>query len=319
MAKDRWKAPARLGMNLGVLPMLVRKVRQWNVDLIHTNSSVTPIGALISEVLSLVHTWHIREFGDRDFGLHYDWGECLFQKIVSRANAAIAVSKAVRQHVLSDVDVSCHVVYNGVISQERLKEMEAAERTQEDNSSSPYTFAIVGRISPAKGQKQALQALHHLRRQGKKARLVVAGSGKKEYEESLHRFCQSRGLEEAVSFLGYVSDPFEVYQRADAVLMCSPHEAMGRVTAEAMATGRPVIGYDRDGTAELIDDKHDGLLYDGTDDHLARCMEQFVDTPDWAQSLGRNGWEKAERRFTSEVYAQQIYDVFCEVMRKRAV
>jgi len=317
MAKDRWKAPARLGMNLGVLPLLVQKVRQWNVDLIHTNSSVTPIGALLAEVLSLPHTWHVREFGKRDFSLSYDWGRPVFRKLMSRADAAIAVSEAVHRHVLSDVDVPCHVVYNGVISEERLEKLGRQEGAQENDFAPPFTFAIVGQISPAKGQKQALRAVHRLAQKGKKARLLVAGSGAEEQVESLRRLHQTLNLEEEVSFLGYVSDPFEVYQRSDAVLMCSPHEAMGRVTAEAMAAARPVIGYDSDGTAELIDDGHDGLLYDGSTEDLADCMIQFVDNPDWARSLGQNGWEKAGKEFTNEVYAKRLYEVLCGITEKK--
>jgi len=230
---------------------------------------------------------------------------------MSRADATIAVSEAVRQHVLSDVDTSCHVVYNGVISEERLEQLGKAAEARDAHFSPPYIFAIVGKIGPAKGQKQALRAVYRLARDGKKVRLLVAGSGAEEHVESLCELRQTLDLEEEVSLLGYVSDPFEVYQRADAVLMCSPHEAMGRVTAEAMAAARPVIGYDSDGTAELIDDGHDGLLYDGSTEDLADCMIQFVDNPDWARSLGQNGWEKVSREFTNEVYARRVYDVLC--------
>jgi glycosyltransferase involved in cell wall biosynthesis len=88
---------------------------------------------------------------------------------------------------------------------------------------------------------------------------------------------------------------------------------MGRVTAEAMATARPVIGYDSDGTAELIEDGHNGLLYDGSIEDLAGCMVRFLNNPNWAQELGLNGWEKANKEFTNEVYARQINNVLCEV------
>jgi glycosyltransferase involved in cell wall biosynthesis len=314
MSEDRWKVPARLGMNLGILPLLVRKVYQWEVDLIHTNSSVVPIGALVAEVLSLPHTWHVREFGKRDFGLQYDWGRKSFKKLLSRANATIAVSEAVQRHVLSDIDTLSHVVYNGVISKDRLEKLREAEEARDARFSPPYIFAIVGKIGPAKGQKQALQAIHRLTEEGKNVRLLVAGSGAEERVESLHRLRRTLNLKKEVSLLGYVTDPFEVYQRADAVLMCSPNEAMGRVTAEAMAAARPVIGYNSDGTAELIEDEHNGLLYDGTAEHLAYCMGRLMSNPGWAKSLGRNAWEKAEREFTNEVYAKHVYSVLSNVL-----
>ena len=142
----------------------------------------------------------------------------------------------------------------------------------------------------------------------------MAGRGAEECVESLHRLRRTQNLKKEVSLLGYVTDQFEVYQRADAVLMCSPNESMGRVTAEAMAAARPVIGYNSDGTAELIEDEHNGLLYDGTDQHLAYCMGRLMSNPGWAKSLGRNAWEKAEREFTNEVYAKYVYSVFADVL-----
>jgi len=317
MSKNRWKAPARLALNFAVLPFLVRKVSQWDVDLIHTNSSVTPTGALIAEVLGLPHTWHVREFGDLDFSMRHDWGRSVFGKLISRSNATIAVSEAVRRHVLSDLDVPCHVVYNGVISEERLEKLGRQVGAQKNDFAPPFTFAIVGQISPAKGQKQALRAVHRLKQDGQEVHLLVVGGGADKQVASLRHLCHSLNLDKEVSFLGYVSDPFEVYQRADAVLMCSPHEAMGRVTAEAMAAARPVIGYDSDGTAELIDDGHNGLLYDGSTKDLADSMNRFVDNPDLSLSFGQNGWEKASKEFTNKVYARRLYEVLCGITEKK--
>ena len=48
---------------------------------------------------------------------------------------------------------------------------------------------------------------------------------------------------------------------ADVALMCSSSEAFGRTTVEAMKLGRPVIGADAGGTAELVRDGWNGLLY----------------------------------------------------------
>lgn len=316
MSKSRWKAPARLALNVAVLPFLARQMHRWEIGLIHTNSSVTPVGALLAEMLSLPHTWHIREFGERDFGLSHDWGKPVFRKLVSRADATVAVSEAVRRQVLTGIGAPCHIVYNGVISRERLERIRREARGQRHKYASPYTFAIVGQISPAKGQKQALRALHRLKQEGEAVRLLVAGDGAPKHVKSLRQLCQALNLGREVSMLGYVSDPFEVYRRANAVLMCSPHEAMGRVTAEAMAVARPVIGYSSDGTAEVIDDQHNGLLYDGSPGHLADCMKRFVNDPEWARSLGEKGREKVCREYTREIYARRVYDIFHAVCHR---
>ena len=69
-----------------------------------------------------------------------------------------------------------------------------------------------------------------------------------------------------------MADPYQVYRAADVVLMCSKFEAMGRTTAEAMATCRPVIGNNQGATPELIEHGHTGLLYQGDSESLAAQM-----------------------------------------------
>ncbi len=43
------------------------QIRAWNIDLVYTNSSVTPVGRLAARRAGLPHIWQIREFGDLDF------------------------------------------------------------------------------------------------------------------------------------------------------------------------------------------------------------------------------------------------------------
>lgn len=315
MAPNRWKAPARLALNLAVSPLIALQIRKWKADLIHTNSSVTPVGALAAEMLSLPHVWHVREFGDLDFNLRHDWGKGIFRVLMSRSAAAIAVSQSVREHVLTGIDVPCHVVYNGVISESCLEQLGREAHRQKEAFSSPFTFAIVGQISPAKGQVQALQAIDRLKKQeGVTVRLLIVGSGRAENVESLHRLRKDLNLEQEVSVLGYVSNPFKVYQRADAVLMCSPHEAMGRVTAEAMAATRPVIGYHGEGTAELIEHGFNGLLYNGSTEGLSYCMKQLIEDPGYGRVLGYNGRELVKKLFTREKYSRECKSIFDSAM-----
>jgi glycosyltransferase involved in cell wall biosynthesis len=144
-------------------------------------------------------------------------------------------------------------------------------------------------------------------------RLLIAGDGRKEHEESLNALVRQLGIPDIVSFLGFVDEPFSVYREADAVLMCSENEAMGRVTAEGMAAARPVIGRDSGGTSELIDHGVNGLLYNNSVGALSDCMQRLAGNPQWAYKLGKNGWEKAVEEFTVESYAQKMYDVVSSV------
>jgi glycosyltransferase involved in cell wall biosynthesis len=120
-----------------------------------------------------------------------------------------------------------------------------------------------------------------------------------------------------VEFWGYIPDPERAFLAADCALMCSRSEAMGRVTAEAMSCGRPVIGFDAAGTSELIAHGETGLLYRGGSDGLADAMARYLSDPAEADRHGDAGWTLARRRHTTEGYARQIHAVIRGVMDRR--
>ncbi|MHA1344584.1 MAG: glycosyltransferase family 4 protein [Promethearchaeota archaeon] len=316
---SRIKSPARLIINMAILPVLVNQVKRWNADVIYTNSSVTPIGALIAMILKKPHIWHIREFGNLDYQLQYDWGEKFFKYWLNKSDAIIAISNAVRQIVLNGIYTKIYVIYNGVISKDKcdvLKKRTILLNNSRFNKLRNYTFAIVGLLNSNKGQEQAIKALAYLKKDYSSIRLLIVGSGTEEYLEYLKKLSGDLGIKDQVEFWGYISNPFKAYLKADAILMCSKYEAMGRVTAEAMAIAKPVIGYNNGGTSEIIENEATGLLYNGGYKDLAHCMLRFIENPRWAQELGINGWRKAQEEFTVEVCVKHVYEVLQEVVNK---
>lgn len=311
-SKSVRSALSRLRMNVTSVPSIVSKLKEWDIDLLHTNSSVTPIGAICAEVLQCPHVWHIREFGDLDYNLSLDWGPWVSGFLMSRSNALVAVSNAVGSHVCGKLNLPYQVVYNGVSPDHTLTEPELEFRQRKALVYSPFTFAIVGLLHEAKGQREAIRAVHRLKESGRSVRLLIAGSGRD--MENLKRLTEELRIKQEVSFLGFVDDPFVVYRKADAALMCSPSEAMGRVTAEAMIAGCPVIGYDKHGTKEIIDHRENGLLYNGTVEDLACKMEELMDNPEKTCKIVKRAFEEARSTYTNEVYADQMRKVFDQVL-----
>lgn len=294
----------RFRRNISFVTLVARQLREWNVDVIYTNSSVIPLGALVALWMGKPHIWHIREFGDLDYRLTYDWGKSLTNYFFCKAQAQIYNSEAISAHFAARVHKGKgHIVYNGVLRKDEmfeLRERVNVKATKHDK----FVFAIVGFIHPNKGQDAAIRALSVLNDSFSDVELIIAGDGgDAKYLNDLARNC---GILEKVKFLGYVENPYEVFMQSDAVLMCSKYEAMGRVTVEAMAASKPVIGYKSGGTVELILHEFNGLLYEGGYRELAVCMRRFVERPQWAKEMGENGWRIATARFTIETYATKI-------------
>jgi glycosyltransferase involved in cell wall biosynthesis len=305
--RRRRGAVRRLVRNIRLLPQLVARCRSWKVEVVYTNTSITPIGAMLAWQLRCPHVWHLREFSDLDYGFHYDWGRGFSRTLIRKASAIIAVSQSIKRYYLEDSDPHGYVVYNGVASLEQFDQLYAdAHALRSFGADQPCTFAVVGYVQPSKGQQEAIQALALLLDQFPHTRLLIVGAGTTKRLEELA--CDLK-VADNVEFWGHIEDPNRAYLAADAILMCSRHEAMGRVTVEAMAACRPVIGYDQGGTSELIQHEQTGLLYRGGPEALARCMRRFIENRAWMHELGINGWHMAREKCNVETYARQVYEI----------
>lgn len=271
------KATGRLVLSVFGAMRIWLATRRWMPHVIYTNTSVTAVGALVSLFSHRPHVWHIREFGQEDYGLRFDLGVALSAKIVGAVSVrVVCVSQAVASKYSRWIDGrKTRVIYNPVtlpasnILQTRRDRLQLTREVR---------LALVGILSRGKGHEDALHAVKVLRDRGIAARVLFVGDGSALYRRTLETLAERLGINESLEFLGYVRDPWANLGTVDAVLMCSRSEAFGRVTAEAMAHGIPVIGARSGGTVELIGNTEErGFFYEPGDAvSLANAVEQLI-------------------------------------------
>ena len=289
----------------------IREMAQsWRIDIIYTNSSVTPVGRLVSLFECLPHIWHIREFGDLDFSLKFIFPKSMSKFFLNSSDAIICNSKAVRDHRFKKNSKRVHMVHNGSASKAQFEER--LERRQEIQKHNDFVFAMVSKIMPHKGQEVAIRGLAELNKRGCKGKLLIAGNGEKSYEDVLKQLARDLNITDLVEFTGSVNDPFKIYYSSDCVLICSDYEALSRVGLEAMSTALPLIGKNSGGTPEIIEHEKTGLLY-STFEQLVDNMERLVKDPDLGRKMGLHGWMLAKERFTIEKYSKSIYEIIDSV------
>lgn len=316
---QRWRqsraANARGRRNRERLPALIDQVKAWRVRLVHANSGVVNIASDIASDASLPLVWHIREMLAAHYGLRPDEGWSEHARALRSADKVIGNSKAVREDVLRHTSLvrPMEVIYNGVLRAHRYAELRSAAGVRWSRPG-PFTFAMVGLIHPSKGHMEALDALRMVIDHGLDARLIIAGEGR---VDALRERIAELKLGGHVEVTGFLPDVFGLYERSHALLMCSQHEAMGRVTVEAMASGIPVIAHASGGTLELVHDREDGLFYKDGAGELAQHMRTLIADRSLAQRLGDRGSLNAEARFTVERHAQDVLRVYREVLSAR--
>ncbi len=284
-----------------------------HIDLVYTNTSTSPVGALAARRASIPHIWHIREFGDLDFNLKFVFSTSLSLWIISRSEAVIFHAKAVQKHFFKNAYDNMHQVYNGVASNREFDFR--IKRRQTTTLPQVFTFLMPSIISPNKGQVTAIRAIKELSRQGIDCYLILAGGGKSEYIQQLMEMSEALQLTEKVQFIGLVNDPIPLYYQASCALVCSNYEALSRVALEAMSCGLPVIGRNTGGTPEIILNGQTGYLYDNFD-ALVESMAALAQNPELSQRMGLAGWARARELFNTEDCAAKVFEIIQSVTNK---
>jgi len=116
-----------------------------------------------------------------------------------------------------------------------------------------------------KGCDRVIEALPTVVEKSRRVRYVIVGNGTD--EPRLKALAAQRGVSEHVTFAGFVAsgDLADLYRLADVFAMPSSGEGFGIVFLEAMASGVPVMGGNRDGSVDALADGALGMLVDPRD------------------------------------------------------
>ena len=306
---------------------LCRFLQQVRPDVVVTNTLTVATGAAAAKVLGLPHVWYIHEFGWEDHGLRFDLGHYRSWRLINRWSDRIIVnSRAMLSHFQkrlsrSKVRLAYYSVEMPSLTGEEARQILLKDNVLHGESSHVppvedrrCQLLLMGQLVPGKRQGDAIQALAQLRSRSIDVQLTLIGSEHNAgYSIQLRRLVTELSMEDYVTFLPFTEHPARYLAASDIVLLCSAQEAFGRVTVEAMKLGKPVVGTERAGTLDLIEEGERGFLYPvGDVKTLAAKLEILCCDADLRQSMGRNAQDWALRTFNTDVYATELLSIFEE-------
>ena len=308
---NKKSARDKLYLNLQCVYKNKHILKEWKIDIIHTNNSVDMVGALLSLVTGIPHVWHIREMIKVFYKSEYDF-PMLTHWLMRRADKVICISEAVRQYWEKQTGgKNAEVIYNG-FSMERY-----IDREKDLTVPETYRFFLAGNIGPEKGPMDAVKSVKCLvDRNIHNIHLSIVGDERKpDYVEKMRKYISRHKLWDYIEFLPYQEDLREIRKNSHIALMCSRGEALGRVTVENMAAGVLVIGANSGGTKELIKDGVTGYLYEVADaEQLADKIQHTMENWEEAKKMILTAREEAVEKFAVENYVKKLKKIYEELL-----
>ena len=166
---------------------------------------------------------------------------------------------------------------------------------QEQSKSGRPIILFVGRVAPNKAIHDLITAVALLHQNVAEAELrIVGGPTSDLYDATLAGLVEALGLDENVTFTGWVDDDQlqREYRQASVFCTLSDHEGFGVPIVEAMTHGVPVVAFESTAIGETVGDS--GLLLNAKSPQLvATALERVLTDKGLANKLSETGYRRS--------------------------
>ena len=283
---------------------LRRLFAKGQYDIVHTHSSkagiIGRLAATSAGVPVVVHTIHGQAFHPYESW----WRNQIYiaaERFAARrcdrifAVAAAMISQCVDRKV--DGCEKYRTIYSGMELEpfaDTVPDPELAQRL----GLRPGSIVVgkIARLFELKGYEFLLQAAPKIIAAAPDMQFLIVGDG--DLRPALEAEVRRLGMTEHFVFAGLVA-PAEIPQYTalmDLLVHLSLREGLPRSVVQAQAAGKPVVGFDLDGTPEIIQDGETGFLCPAENvDAVADGVVRLLKDGDLRQRLGAAGQERARQ------------------------
>jgi glycosyltransferase involved in cell wall biosynthesis len=259
---------------------------------------------------ALLITWiALRFVGTRQQHVHYlhymlpeqkTVATRLISRLLSRTDCLVGNSEATLQRVRLHRDLRARSV---VIRQgfDRVSPLADAPPGPD------WVIGSAGRLDPIKNYELIIDAAKLIRARHPNLRIRLVGAAYTEadrrYEARLKKHIEQQGMKDIVTLGGFTHDIWSFMDSLQVFMLCSYTESFGRVLAEAMWSGKPIIATRVGAVPEIVQNGVTGYTV-GTGDvpEAARLLELLINNPEHGLQLGRAGRAYAEENLCYRSY-----------------
>jgi glycosyltransferase involved in cell wall biosynthesis len=300
--------------DLAALLFLVRQIRAWRPEILHTHTAKAGALGRVAALLAggrrppvIVHTFHghvLTDYFSRPVSVSFRAIERLLARFTT---CLIAVSEEVRADLIRlRIAPPGHIVVLPLgfdfsqfdVSRDERRARRAALRGSLEIPPEAPVVTLVGRLEPIKRVDRFLR-IANLLKAPENTHFLVAGEGA--LREELQRSPEALRLGERLVWLGIRSDMPDVYFASDALVVTSDNEGTAVGAIEALAAGLPVVSTRVGGMASVVTDRESGFLVDPDDERgFVAALERILLEEECRGDFGRRGSEHSRAAFSLE-------------------
>lgn len=304
---------------------LASLAKAHNTQLVHTSDSwLNPYVSYTRKQLNIPAVSHVRNVLTPTQVRKYRFNQMDSIIAISEQSKAPLIQAGIRSEkiavILNCVDLS--VFHPAPV--EAMPECSPASPTvgsrfSQGSLAPPFSIGIVGRIEPFKRQKAFVEIAAEVFAQYKNVRFHVIGAAldtpeHRAYQREVRELVVKRQLNEVIYFTGHRTDMPTVMRELDLLITLSA----GSVIAEAMATGKPVIGTPLGSTAEMIVDGVTGWVMPlHPIAAIANRIVQLIKNPDCCAQIGNAARKRAIEAYSIETHVQKIQGLYEKLLHVR--
>lgn len=282
-------------------------------DIVHTHSAKAGIlgrlAARLAGVRIVLHTIHGVSWHEHQSAFVNNLFKLCEWLCGRLSNALVCVGEEMKKKSRR-LHRNIRVIYNGFEVEKFVTHDRAAMRRKYGLPQDGVVLTMVSRLAPLKGHEQLLEA--HRRLPGNVV-LCLVGDG--ELRPQLEAKADPR-----VRFLGRVPPEAvpEILAATDIVVHTSFREGLPRVCVEALLCGRPVVGFDVDGTREVVLDGITGrLVRPPTVEALVEALTDLIADPKKAAEMGEEGKRRVRAQFDRRKMVLDLERLYLDLLGGR--
>ena len=293
---------------------IAKYAKENGITLIHNNTTAVLEGIYLKSKLKLPLVWHVHEIIVKPKAIS-DFINFLMGRY---ADKIVTVSNAVANHVKGSRFVKgnqVQVIYNGV-DNTVYHEMDAsAVREQFGIAKDVLVIGMVGRVNAWKGQGDFLEAVTRILPANPKAIACLAGSafeGEEWRVEELEKNISESPVAGQIKRIDYYSKTTELYNMFDIFILPSTNpDPLPTVVLEAMACGKPVVGYRHGGVCEMVKEGENGILATPNQpEELSKSIQELTDNTEKREQFGSASIQRQKEFFSLGSYIRNFSELY---------